>query len=83
MREQDDPFVANELMKIDGSICRFSLEVGRYATQAQTAKGQLSSMEQSCPNLARDGCLRLCAFFVTHVDDVLRSADEDDRQLTH
>lgn len=53
MREKDDPFVADELVEIDGSICRLGLEVGRYATQAQAVKGQLQIMD--CRALTRQG----------------------------
>lgn len=36
MREQDDPVVANELMKVNGTLGGLSLEVGGNGAQAQT-----------------------------------------------
>lgn len=40
MREENDPFVANELVKVDRTVGCFCLEVGRDATQTQAVNGQ-------------------------------------------
>ena len=38
MGEQDDPFIANEVMEVDGTLSSVGVEVGSNATQAQSEK---------------------------------------------
>jgi len=67
MGEKDNPFVADELMKIYVPIRRFSLKVGRFATQTQAVKGQHPFVNSPCPNQMGRGCLRLWTFLMTHI----------------
>ena len=38
MGEQDDPFIADEVMEVDGTLSSVGVEVGSNATQAQSEK---------------------------------------------
>lgn len=39
MREEDDPFVSDELVEVDGAVCGVCLEIGGDGAQAETVAG--------------------------------------------
>ena len=58
MGEEDDPFVANEVVEVDGTLSSLSIEIGSDGTQTKTSSRQLALGRCDLGRIATHGSTR-------------------------